>query len=123
MAEEVAQALCHGFYIYLHNDIVVPYLWTYTNEEQKRRWLPKCCTGEFIAAIAMTEPDAGSDLQSIRATAIRDGGHYVLNGMKTFISNGILNDLCIVVSKTDPKAVPAHKGISLIVVEAGTPGY
>jgi len=123
IAEEVAKALCHGFYIYLHNDIVVPYLWTYTTDEQKGRWLKKCCTGEYITAIAMTEPDAGSDLQAIRTTAARDGGHYVVNGMKTFISNGMLNDLCIVAVKTDPKAAPAHRGISLIVVEAGTPGY
>jgi acyl-CoA dehydrogenase len=123
IAEEVAKALVHGFYIYLHNDIVVPYLYTYTDDKQKERWLRKCCTGEYIAAIAMTEPDAGSDLQGIRTTAVRDGEHYVVNGRKTFISNGILNDLCIVACKTDPKAVPAHRGISLIVVEAGTPGY
>lgn len=107
----------------LHNDIVVPYLHRYGNEEQKRRWLSKCVTGEYITAIAMTEPGAGSDLAGIKATAERDGDSYILNGEKTFITNGIHADLIVVVCKTDPKANPPHKGISLLVVESDTPGF
>ncbi len=120
--EQAAKGFC-GFGVNLHNDIVVPYIWNFGNEEQKKRWLPGCCTGEYITAVAMTEPDAGSDLQAIRTTAIKDGGHYVLNGQKTFITNGILNNLCVVAAKTDPKAEPAYRGVSLILVEDGTPGY
>lgn len=107
----------------LHNDIVVPYLDTYGTVEQKKRWLPGCISGELITAIAMTEPGAGSDLAGIRTTAVRDGDHYILNGEKTFITNGIHADLVVVVCKTDPVAVPAHKGISLLVVERDTPGF
>lgn len=107
----------------LHNDIVVPYLDTYGTEEQKGRWLPGCISGELITAIAMTEPGAGSDLAGIRTTAVRDGDHYILNGEKTFITNGIHADLVVVVCKTDPTAKPAHKGISLLVVERDTPGF
>ena len=107
----------------LHNDIVVPYLLEYGTEEQKQRWLPGCVSGDIITAIAMTEPGAGSDLAGIRTTAVRDGDFYVLNGQKTFITNGIQSDLVIVVCKTDPQANPPHKGISLIVVEANTPGF
>ncbi|KHE70822.1 acyl-CoA dehydrogenase family protein [Halobacillus sp. BBL2006] len=107
----------------LHNDIVVPYLHTYGTTEQKKKWLPKCITGEKITAIAMTEPGAGSDLASIRTTAVKDGDHYVLNGEKTFITNGIQADLIVVVCKTNSKATPAHKGISLLVVEKDTPGF
>ncbi|MGV3487455.1 MAG: acyl-CoA dehydrogenase family protein, partial [Tuberibacillus sp.] len=107
----------------LHNDIVVPYLSSYGTDEQKRRWLPKCITGEMITAIAMTEPGAGSDLAGIQTTARRDGDHYILNGQKTFITNGINADLVVVVVKTNPDARPAHRGISLIAVERGTPGF
>ncbi|RPF51047.1 acyl-CoA dehydrogenase family protein [Aquisalibacillus elongatus] len=107
----------------LHNDIVVPYLDTYGTSEQKERWLPKCVTGEIITAIAMTEPDAGSDLAGIKSNAIENGDHYVLNGQKTFITNGLHADLVVVVAKTDPKAEPAHKGISLLVVERDMPGF
>lgn len=107
----------------LHNDIVVPYFDTYGTDEQKERWIPKCVTGEYITAIAMTEPDAGSDLAGIKSTAIKDGDHYVLNGQKTFITNGIHADLIVVVAKTDPNAQPAHKGISLFVVEKDMPGF
>ncbi|RAK23472.1 acyl-CoA dehydrogenase [Anoxybacillus vitaminiphilus] len=109
--------------ISLHNDIVVPYLSQYGTEEQKRKWLPKCISGEIITAIAMTEPGAGSDLASVATTAVRDGDHYIVNGQKTFITNGIHADLIIVVCKTDPKATPPHKGISLLVVERDTPGF
>lgn len=107
----------------LHNDIVVPYINRYGSEEQKNRWLPSCITGKTITAIAMTEPNAGSDLAGIKTTAIREGDYYILNGQKTFITNGINSDLIIVVAKTDPKAVPAHKGISLLLVERGMEGF
>lgn len=121
--EEMAREGYTGFAMNLHNDIVVPYLWNFGSDEQKKRWLPKCCSGECVTAVAMTEPDAGSDLQAIRTLAVKDGNDYVINGQKTFITNGICNDLVIVAAKTDPKAQPAYKGMSLIVVEAGTPGY
>ena len=107
----------------LHTDIVVPYLDSYGTEKQKERWLPKCTTGELITAIAMTEPGAGSDLAGIKTTAIRNGDHYIVNGQKTFITNGIQSDLIVIVCKTDPHAKPAHKGISLLVVERDTPGF
>ncbi|WP_332645831.1 acyl-CoA dehydrogenase family protein [Lysinibacillus sp. 54212] len=105
----------------LHSDIVVPYIESFANEEQKQRWLPGCVTGEIITAIAMTEPGAGSDLAGIVTTAVRDGDHYIVNGSKTFISNGINSNVVIVVVVTDPSA--GHKGISLLVVEDGTPGF
>ncbi|HET7579343.1 MAG TPA: acyl-CoA dehydrogenase family protein [Bacillales bacterium] len=107
----------------LHNDIVIPYINTYGTEKQKQRWLPKAVSGEIISAIAMTEPGAGSDLAGVKTSAVKDSDHYVLNGEKTFITNGIHSDLVVVVCKTDPSAKPAHKGISLIVVEAGSPGF
>src|SRR5699024_1381857 len=107
----------------LHNDIVIPYIEELGTEEQKKRWLPGAVTGETISAIAMTEPNTGSDLAAIRTTAIRDGDAYVINGEKTFITNGALADIVIVVCRTDPSAQPAHRGISLFVVEAGTPGF
>jgi alkylation response protein AidB-like acyl-CoA dehydrogenase len=120
-AEEAARAGASGPAFGLHNDIIGPYLTDLTSEEQKQRWLPRFCTGELITAIAMTEPGAGSDLQGIRTTAVRDGDEYVLNGQKTFISNGILADLVIVVARTDPSA--GYKGISLLVVERDMPGF
>lgn len=107
----------------LHNDIVIPYITAYGTEEQKKRWLPKCVTGETITAIAMTEPGTGSDLANITTTAKLEGDHYVLNGQKTFITNGIHADLVIVACKTDPTAVPKYKGVSLLVVERGAPGF
>ncbi|MGA9225011.1 MAG: acyl-CoA dehydrogenase family protein, partial [Mesobacillus sp.] len=107
----------------LHNDIVVPYITAFGTEEQKKRWLPKCTTGEIITAIAMTEPGTGSDLANIQTTAILDGDHYILNGQKTFITNGIQSDLIVVACKTDPKANPKHKGVSLLVVERGANGF
>jgi acyl-CoA dehydrogenase len=109
--------------ISLHNDIVVPYLLAYGTEAQKRRWLPGCVTGETITAIAMTEPGAGSDLAGIRTVARRVGDYYLVNGQKTFITNGILSDLVIVVVRTNPDANPPHRGISLLVVERDTPGF
>lgn len=109
--------------ISLHNDIVIPYIESYGTEEQKKRWLPGALTGDIITAIGMTEPGAGSDLASIQTTAIRDGDDYIINGEKTFITNGYTTDLVVLVCKTDPKANPPHRGISLFVVEAGTPGF
>jgi acyl-CoA dehydrogenase len=106
-----------GFGIPLHNAICAPYIENYGTAEQKQRWLPKLVSGEFIAAIAMTEPGAGSDLQGIRTAAKRDGNGYVLNGQKTFITNGQNADLIIVVAKTDPEA--GSRGISLFCVETG----
>ncbi|WP_462408705.1 acyl-CoA dehydrogenase family protein [Neobacillus sp. Marseille-QA0830] len=107
----------------LHSDIVIPYITAYGTEEQKHRWLPKCVTGEIITAIAMTEPGTGSDLANIKTTAKLEGDHYIVNGQKTFITNGIQSDLVVVVVKTDPQAVPKHKGISLLVIERDTPGF
>lgn len=107
----------------LHNDIVIPYIESFGTEEQKQRWLPGAISGDLISAIAMTEPGAGSDLAAIRTTVIKDGDDYILNGEKTFITNGHTADIAVVVAKTNPQADPPHKGISLFVVEAGTPGY
>ncbi|QUH04772.1 acyl-CoA dehydrogenase family protein [Saccharopolyspora erythraea] len=119
--EELVGAGISGFGSPLHVDIIAPYLTKLATDEQKRRWLPGFCGGELITAIAMTEPGAGSDLQGIRTTAVRDGDEYVLNGQKTFISNGILADLVIVVARTDADA--GHEGISLLVVERGMAGF
>ncbi len=121
--EELACAYESGFAMALHSDIVVPYLASYGSEEQKGRWLPGCASGELITAIAMTEPGTGSDLAAIATTAVRDGHDYVINGAKTFISNGQLCDLVIVAAKTDPDPANAHRGISLFVVEANRPGF
>jgi len=106
----------------VHSDIVAPYILAYGSKEQKREWLPRMAAGEAVGAIAMTEPGTGSDLQAVKTTARRDGNHYVLNGQKTFITNGINADLVIVVAKTDPAAEGA-KGISLILVEADRTGF
>jgi acyl-CoA dehydrogenase len=105
----------------LHSDIVCPYIEHYGNEELKMKWLPKMVSGEAIAAIAMTEPGAGSDLQGIRATAVDKGDHYLVNGSKTFITNGYLSDIAIVAVKTDPTL--GAKGISLLLLETGMKGY
>ncbi|WP_182359673.1 acyl-CoA dehydrogenase family protein [Tomitella gaofuii] len=110
-----------GLGLTLHNDICLPYLLSLTDDEQKQRWLPGIAAGETITAIAMTEPGVGSDLANIATTAIRDGDEYVLNGSKTFITNGINSDLVIVAAKTDPSQ--KHKGLSLIVVERGMAGF
>ncbi|MEM9488823.1 MAG: acyl-CoA dehydrogenase family protein [Myxococcota bacterium] len=121
--EELARVYESGFAMSLHSDIVVPYIRQFGDDAQRRRWLPGCASGELITALAMTEPTTGSDVAGIRTTAVRDGDHYVLNGAKTFISNAILCDLCVVAAKTDPAPESAHRGISLLVVEAGTPGF
>jgi acyl-CoA dehydrogenase len=110
------------FGIALHSAIVAPYIKHYGSPEQKERWLPKLASGEMIGAIAMTEPGAGSDLQSIRTSAVRDGNHYRISGAKTFITNGQLANLIIVVAKTDPAA--GSKGVSLFVLETdGAEGF
>ena len=123
MTEELTKAGASGFALGLHNDIVVPYINAFGDDEQKERWLPGCVSGELISALAMTEPNAGSDLQAIKTTAIKDGDSYVINGQKTFISNGLLSDIVIVAAKTDPQADPPYSGLSLIVVERDTPGF
>ncbi len=110
-----------GLGITLHNDITTPYFAEYCTDEQAERWLPGIASGELITAIAMTEPGTGSDLAGIASTAIRDGDEYVLNGSKTFITNGINSDLVIVAAKTDPTA--RHQGLSLLVVERGMEGF
>ena len=121
IGEEMTRRGVYGAAFPLFNDMIVPYLVASANDEQKQRWFPDLASGEKIAAIAMTEPGAGSDLQGIRTTAVDQGDHYVLNGTKTFISNGILADLVVVVARTDPEA--GHKGISLLMVERGMEGF
>jgi alkylation response protein AidB-like acyl-CoA dehydrogenase len=121
LTEEYWASGAVGIGLGLQNDIMAPYLISLTTEEQRRRWLPGFCSGEIITAIAMSEPGAGSDVRGLRTTARREGDHYVINGTKTFISNGLLADLVMVACKTDPAA--GHRGISLIAVESGTPGF
>jgi alkylation response protein AidB-like acyl-CoA dehydrogenase len=125
LAEEIARARASGIGFPLHNDVVQPYLLKYATQEQKQRWLPGFCSGELITAIAMTEPGAGSDLQGIRTTAVRDGNHsdadWIVNGSKTFITNGINADLVITVVKTDPAG--GAKGTSLLMIERDMPGF
>lgn len=119
--EELVRVGASGPGFTVHGDIVVPYIVNYGTEEQKHKYLPKMVSGECIGAIAMTEPNTGSDLAGIKTTAIPRGDGYVLNGQKTFVTNGILNDIIIVVAKTDTQ--DKHKGISLFLVERGMPGY
>jgi acyl-CoA dehydrogenase len=119
--EEIGRSGCTGLGWTLHNDITVPYIVRYGSEEQKKKYLPRFITGELITAVAMTEPGAGSDLQGTKTTAVLDGDHYILNGSKTFITNGQKAGLVIVVAKTDSSA--GSKGISLFLVEADLPGF
>jgi acyl-CoA dehydrogenase len=120
--EEMLRLGLGGFGNQVHSTIVAPYILHYGSEAQRRRWLPKMATGELVGAIAMTEPNTGSDLQAVRTTALRDGDDYLINGSKTYISNGQHADLVIVVAKTDPSL--GAKGISLVVVETDrTPGF
>lgn len=121
IVEEVARSGVGGLGFGLHSDVVAPYLQRLGSEAQKRRWLPGCASGEVILAIAMSEPGAGSDLKAIRTTARREGDEYVINGAKTFISNGLNCDLVIVVAKTQPEL--GAKGVSLFLVEADRPGF
>jgi len=123
LMEEMARIRAHAMMMSLHSDICMPYLVHYASEEQKRRYLPGAISGEIVLAIAMTEPGTGSDLASVQTRAIRDGDAFVLDGAKTFISNGQICDLVIVVAKTDPAAEPPHSGMSLLLVEGGTPGF
>jgi len=119
--EEVARMGLSGIGFSLHSDIAVPYIVNNGSEEQKQKYIPGCLSGEIVTAIAMTEPGTGSDLQGIKTTALLDGDDYVINGSKTFITNGQQADLVIVVCKTDPSM--GAKGTSLLLVEAGTPGF
>ncbi|MEV4353015.1 acyl-CoA dehydrogenase family protein [Nonomuraea sp. NPDC049625] len=121
IVEEILRNGASGLGFSLHNDVMAPYLVDLTNDEQKQRWLPGFASGELISAIAMSEPGAGSDLQGIRTTALREGDHYLVNGQKTFITNGINADLVVVVAKTDPDA--GARGTTLIVVERGMEGF
>ena len=122
MVEEFARvgAIGSGVGMVLQNDVALPYFIS-ASPEQQARWLPGICSGDLVTAIAMTEPGTGSDLGAVRTTAVRSGDAYLLNGAKTFITNGINSDLVIVVCKTDPAA--RHRGISLLVVEAGMAGF
>ena len=119
--EESARVNASGLGFSLHSDIVAPYIEAYGSEEQKRTWLPKMIKGDIVTAICMTEPGTGSDLQGVKTSATRDGNHYLINGQKTFITNGQLADLYIVVAKTDPSL--GAKGTSLILVEADREGF
>jgi acyl-CoA dehydrogenase len=121
--EEMHRVYDSGFALSLHSDICVPYLETFGTDEQKKRWLPGCASGDLVTAIAMTEPGTGSDLAAITTSARKDGDSYVIDGAKTFISNGQLCDLVIVAAKTDPDPARAHQGVSLFVVEASAPGF
>ncbi len=121
--EEMCRLGLHGLATgyNIHSNIVAPYLLNLANDAQKDRWLPSMVTGDVVAALAMTEPGAGSDLAGMRTTAVREGDHYVMNGSKTFITNGIHANMTIVCAKTDPAA--GAKGISLFLVDASLPGY
>ena len=122
ITEELSRAGAIGLFAPLHSDIIAPYLHRLGTEEQKKRWLPKCATGEVILAVAMSEPDTGSDLSRIATRADRDGDSYIVNGTKTFISNGINADLVIVACRTG-RSAKASQGISLLCVERGSPGF
>jgi alkylation response protein AidB-like acyl-CoA dehydrogenase len=121
VSEELTRVGASGVGFTLHNDVMAPYLLDLTTDEQKQRWLPQFVTGELITAIAMSEPGAGSDLQGLKTTARRDGNDWILNGSKTFITNGILSDLVLVVARTDPDA--GARGFSLLAVERGMKGF
>ena len=121
----ISEEVCYGGYsglaLALHSDLVLPYLYEYGSEQLVQKYMPRLLSGEFISAIAITEPGAGSDMKSLRTTAIREGDHYVLNGSKTYITNGALANVAIVVAKTDPDA--GAKGVSLLFVETNSPGF
>jgi acyl-CoA dehydrogenase len=123
--EELGRSTCTGITtgVRVHADIVVPYVEGLGSPEQKQEILPGCTTGEIIMAVGMTEPECGSDLAAIRTTALREGDDYVINGQKTFISNGINCDWVVLAVKTDPKAQPVYRGVSLLLVPADAPGF
>lgn len=120
--EELARGYESGWTASLHSDIIVPYIETFGNADQKKQWLPGCASGEVVTALAMTEPGTGSDLAAIATTAKRDGDDYVLNGAKTFISNGMSCDLVVVAARTDNSEDP-HRSLSLFLVEGDRPGF
>lgn len=122
LMDELGRSNFFGLLAPLHSDIVVPYIASYASEELKHKYLPGCVSGDVITAVAMTEPNAGSDLAAIRTTAVEDGDHVVINGQKTFISNGITADL-VVLATRDPKVESPHQSIDLYLVEDGTPGF
>jgi len=122
LMEELARTNHFGLACYLHSDIVVPYITAYASEELKEKYLPGCISGDIITAVGMTEPNAGSDLASIRTTAVDDGDHVIINGQKTFISNGKNCDLLVLAVK-DPAVESPHKAVDLYLVEAATPGF
>ncbi|MDD9943638.1 MAG: acyl-CoA dehydrogenase family protein [Myxococcales bacterium] len=123
VTEELCRIRAHALQVSLHSDICLPYLVSYTSEAQKERFLRPAISGDKLVAIAMTEPGTGSDLAAVQTRAVRQGDAYVVDGSKTFISNGQNADLVIVVVKTDPEAQPARRGISLLLVEADRPGF
>jgi len=120
--EELSRAYESGWAASLHSDIIVPYIHSFGNAEQKAKWLPGCASGEIVTALAMTEPGTGSDVAGIATTARRDGDEYVINGAKTFISNGMSCDLAVVAART-PNSDDPHRSLSLFVVEANRPGF
>lgn len=122
LAEEMARTNHAGLAVNLHSDVVVPYITAFAGEAIKQRYLPRCISGEMITAVAMTEPNTGSDLAAIRTTAVEDGDHVIINGQKTFISNGINCDL-VVLATRDPAEKDPHHALDLFLVEAGTPGF
>jgi acyl-CoA dehydrogenase len=121
ITEEISKGGYTGPGFFLHSDIVAPYIVDYGTEAQKQRWLPKMCSGEIITAIGMTEPNCGSDLQALKTTAEDKGDHFLLNGQKTFITNGFMSDLVIIAARTIING--EFKGISLFLVEAALPGF
>jgi acyl-CoA dehydrogenase len=120
--EELVRTNQTGLIAHLHSDIVVPYIESFGSEQQKKKYLPGCVSGDIVMAVAMTEPDAGSDLASMTSTAVEEGDEVVINGAKTFISNGIHCDLVVLAAK-DPAVENPHKAVSLYLVEADTPGF
>ncbi|MHB1418595.1 MAG: acyl-CoA dehydrogenase family protein, partial [Bacillota bacterium] len=120
--EELSRANVH-LSVNLHSDVVAPYIDAFGSEELKQKWLPGAASGDILFSVGMTEPNAGSDLQQMRATAVKDGDDYIINGNKVFITNGIYADVIVLACKTDPKAVPTYRGVSLIAVEVTRPGF
>ncbi|MDA8406248.1 MAG: acyl-CoA dehydrogenase family protein [Deltaproteobacteria bacterium] len=119
--EELLRGNAFGVEVPLHSDVATPYINSYASPKLKKRWLPKCVTGEVITAIGLTEPNTGSDLAAIRTRVLRDGDFYIINGQKTFITNVYFADLIVLACKTDPNS--GHRGISLILVDKGAPGF
>jgi len=122
VTEEISRTYQNGLVASLHSDIVVPYITSFGSDKIKKKYLPGCVSGDIISAVAMTEPDAGSDLAGIKTSAVEEGDEVIINGSKTFISNGIIADL-VVLAARDPAAEDPYKAISLYLVEFGTPGF